>query len=104
MLVIPSLVFGSKPLKMERDALGAVYYWIDNNALDLNRIDYSNLYEIYLTPIDGQLFEDCTQSFIDGKLQLEPTFLKTLSYWGSRTYYNPQNEMFRLPETKCSAA
>ena len=31
----------TSPLKIERDALGAVYYWIDNNALDLARIDYS---------------------------------------------------------------
>ena len=35
----------TSPLKIERDALGAVYYWIDNNALDLARIDYSDLYE-----------------------------------------------------------
>lgn len=55
----------TSPLKIERDALGAVYYWIDNNALDLARIDYSDLYETYMTPIEGQLFEDCTQLFID---------------------------------------
>ncbi len=91
MLVIPSLIFGSNPLKIKRDALGAVYYLIDNSALDLNRIDYSDLYETYLTPIDGQLFEDCTQSFIDGKLRLEPTFLKTLSYWGAKTFDAPVN-------------
>ena len=67
----------TSPLKIERDALGAVYYWIDNNALDLARIDYSDLYETYMTPIEGQLFEDCTQLFIEGKLRLEPAFLKT---------------------------
>lgn len=77
------------PLKIERDALGAVYYWIDNNALDLARIDYSDLYETYMTPIEGQLFEDCTQIFIEGKLRLEPTFLKTYSYWGGHTYDAP---------------
>ena len=60
----------TSPLKIERDALGAVYYWIDNNALDLARIDYSDLYETYMTPIEGQLFEDCTQIFIEGKLCL----------------------------------
>ena len=81
----------TSPLKIERDALGAVYYWIDNNALDLDRVDYSDLYETYLTPIDGQLFEDCTRLFIEGKLRLEPTFLKTYSYWGSHTYDAPVN-------------
>ena len=80
---------GANPLKIERDALGAVYYWIDNNALDLARIDYSDLYETYMTPIEGQLFEDCTQIFIEGKLRLEPTFLKTYSYWGGHTYDAP---------------
>ena len=55
----------TSPLKIERDALGAVYYWIDNSALDLGRIDYSDLYETYMTPIEGQLFEDCTQLFIE---------------------------------------
>ena len=81
----------TSPLKIERDALGAVYYWIDNNALDLARIDYSDLYETYMTPIEGQLFEDCTQLFIDGKLRLEPPFLKTYSYWGDYTYDAPAN-------------
>lgn len=81
----------ASPLKIERDALGAVYYWIDNNALDLARIDYSDLYETYMTPIEGQLFGDCTQLFIDGKLHLEPTFLKTYSYWGDYTYDAPVN-------------
>ena len=71
----------TSPLKIERDALGAAYYWIDNNALDLARIDYSDLYETYMTPIEGQLFEDCTQLFIEGKLRLESTFLKTYRYW-----------------------
>lgn len=68
----------TSPLKIERDALGAVYYWIDNNAFDLGLIDYSDLYETYMTPIEEQLFEDCTQLFIKGKLRLEPAFLKTL--------------------------
>lgn len=81
----------TSPLKIERDALGAVYYWIDNSALDLGRIDYSDLYETYMTPIEGQLFEDCTQLFIEGKLRLEPTFLKTYSYWGDYTYDAPVN-------------
>ncbi len=67
----------TSPLKIERDALGAVYYWIDNNAFDLGLIDYSDLYETYMTPIEEQLFEDCTQLFIKGKLRLEPAFLKT---------------------------
>jgi hypothetical protein len=61
----------TSPLKIERDALGAVYYWIDNSALDLGRIDYSDLYETYMTPIEGQLFEDCTQLFIEGVKGLE---------------------------------
>ena len=30
-----SIIPENNPLKIERDALGAVYYWIDNNALDL---------------------------------------------------------------------
>ena len=67
----------TSPLKIERDALGAVYYWVDNNAFDLGLIDYSDLYETYMTPIEEQLFEDCTQLFIKGKLRLEPAFLKT---------------------------
>lgn len=75
-----SIIPENNPLKIERDALGAVYYWIDNNALDLARIDYSDLYETYMTPIEGQLFEDCTQLFIEGKLRLEPAFLKTYRY------------------------
>lgn len=79
----------TSPLKIERDALGAVYYWIDNSALDLGRIDYSDLYETYMTPIEGQLFEDCTQLFIEGKLRLEPAFLKTYRYWGGHTYDAP---------------
>ncbi|WP_290394987.1 hypothetical protein [uncultured Muribaculum sp.] len=29
----------TSPLKIGRDALGAVYYCIDNNALDLDRVD-----------------------------------------------------------------
>ena len=77
---IDSVQTDTSPLKIERDALGAVYYWIDNNALDLDRVDYSDLYETYMTPIEGQLFEDCTQLFIEGKLRLEPDFLKTYSY------------------------
>lgn len=79
----------TSPLKIERDALGAVYYWIDNNAFDLGLIDYSDLYETYMTPIEGQLFEDCTQLFIKGKLRLEPAFLKTYRYWGGHTYDAP---------------
>lgn len=63
------------PLKVENDALGALYYFIDHNALDLDIIDYSGVYETYLTPIDGQLYEDCTQQLIDGQLQLDSTFL-----------------------------
>ena len=86
-----SIIPENNPLKIERDALGAVYYWIDNSALDLVRIDYSDLYETYMTPIEGQLFEDCTQLFIEGKLRLEPTFLKTYSYWGDYTYDAPVN-------------
>ena len=86
-----SMQTDTSPLKIERDALGAVYYWIDNNALDLDRVDYSNLYETYLTPIEGRLFKDCTQQFIDGKLQLEPTFLKTYSYWNGNAYDTPVN-------------
>lgn len=75
---------GASPIKIERDALGTEYYWIDNHALDLARIDYSDLYETYLTPIKGkvikgEVLEDCTQLFIEGKLHLEPTFLKTYS-------------------------
>lgn len=35
LLFVPSQVSGSNPLTIERDALGAVYYWIDNNALTL---------------------------------------------------------------------
>ena len=65
-----SMPTDTSPLKIERDALGAVYYWIDNNELDLGQVDYSGLYETYLTPIEGQLFEDCTQLFIEGKLLL----------------------------------
>lgn len=84
-----SMQIHTSPLKIERDALGAVYYWIDNNALDLARIDYSDLYETYMLPIEGQLFDDCTQLFIEGKLRLEPTFLKTYRYWGSHTYDAP---------------
>ena len=62
-------------LKVEKDALGALNYFIDHNALDLDIIDYSGVYETYLTPIDGQLYEDCTQQLIDGQLQLDSTFL-----------------------------
>ena len=86
-----SMQTDKSPLKIERDALGAVYYWIDNNALDLDQVDYSDLYETYLTPIEGQFFEDCTQLFIEGKLQLEPTFLKTYSYWNGVAYDTPIN-------------
>ena len=88
---IDSVQTDTSPLKIERDALGAVYYWIDNNALDLDRVDYSDLYETYMTPIEGQLFEDCTQLFIEGKLRLEPTFLKTYSYWNGNAYDTPVN-------------
>lgn len=86
-----SIISKNKPLKIERDEFGAVYYWIDNNALDLERVDYSELYETYLTPIEGQSFEDCTQLFIKGKLQLEPTFLKTYSYWNNQAFDAPVN-------------
>lgn len=81
----------TSPLKIERDALGSVYYLIDTNALDLDRVDCSDLYETYMTPIEGQLFEDCTQPFIKGKLRLEPTFLKTFFYWRDKTVDAPVN-------------
>ena len=89
--LIPLITAARIPLKIERDAHGAMYYWIDNNALDLDKVDYSDLYETYLTPIDGKLFEDCTQQFIDGKLQLEPTFLKTYNYFNDHSYDAPVN-------------
>ena len=34
-IIQDSIIPENNPLKIERDALGAVYYWIDNNALDL---------------------------------------------------------------------
>ena len=71
-----SIRLGNKPLNIERDEFGEVYYWIDNDALDLCQVDYSGLYETYMTPIEGQLFEDCTRFFIEGKLLLEQAFVK----------------------------
>ncbi|MDE7385988.1 MAG: hypothetical protein K2N28_02495 [Muribaculaceae bacterium] len=62
------------PLKIERTAGGAEHYSIDYKALDINRADYSDAFEIYMTPLDGRLYEDCTQQFIDGKISLDPQF------------------------------
>lgn len=81
----------SSPLKIERNNSGDVYYWIDNKALDLSKVDYSDVYETYLTPIAGQLFEDCTGQFVEGKLQLEPTLLQTYSSWNDKTFDAPVN-------------
>lgn len=79
----------NEPLKIVCDELGAVYYMIDNNALDFDQVDYSSLYETYLTPIDGQLYEDCTQLFIENKLQLAQAFYKTENYWNDRIFDGP---------------
>lgn len=81
----------NKPLNIERDELGEVYYWIDNDALDFCRVDYSGLYETYMTPIEGQLFEDCTRLFIEGKLLLEQAFFKTYGYWNGKALDAPVN-------------
>lgn len=79
------------PLKVEKDALGALYYFIDHNALDLDIIDYSGVYETYLTPIYGQLYEDCTHKLIEGQLQLDSTFFDSYSYWGAQKFAAPAN-------------
>lgn len=79
------------PLKVEKDALGALYYFIDHNALNLDIIDYSGVYETYLTPIDGQLYEDCTHQLIEGQLQLDSTFFDPYSYWEAQKFAAPAN-------------
>ena len=86
-----SIRLGNKPLNIERDEFGEVYYWIDNDALDLCQVDYSGLYETYMTPIEGQLFEDCTRFFIEGKLLLEQAFFKTYLYWNGKAVDAPVN-------------
>lgn len=89
-LVIPSVISGSSPLQIHRDGKGA-YYWIDHYTLDLNIIDYSSIYETYMTPIEGRRFEDCTQRFIDGELQLDPAFFNSYEYWEDQHVDAPIN-------------
>ena len=86
-----SIRLGNKPLNIGRDELGDVYYLIDNDALDLGRVDYSALFETYMTPIEGQLFEDCTRLFIEDKLRLERAFFKTYGYWNGKAFDAPVN-------------
>lgn len=77
---VSSILMAGNPLKVEKTARGKEYYWIVRDSLEWDRADYSDFYEIYLTPIEGWLFEDCTQLFIDGKLQFEPTFFSSSEY------------------------
>lgn len=62
------------PLTIERNTSGEMYYSIDYSALDFDRADYSDAFEIYMTPVEGRLYEDCTKLFIDGKLKLDSQF------------------------------
>lgn len=80
---------GKSPLRIEVDNNGDAYYWLNNYALDFDIADYSDLFETYMTPIEGWAFDDCTQLFIDGKLQLEPNFLTNYSRYDGNSYNGP---------------
>lgn len=53
----------------------------DYRELDTAIADYSNLFESSITPRQDSSCQDCTQLFIDGKLQLSPEFFTTGTSW-----------------------
>ena len=81
----------NSPLRIERDSSGDSYYWIDNYALDFNKFDYSKEFETYLTPLEDRIYEDCTQQFIDGKLQLDQNFFQPDHSYDGNPYDAPVN-------------
>ena len=63
----------------------------DRNFLDLDTVDYSEVFEKYCSPRKGANVVDCTQKFKVGKLRLAPGFFKTSNSWEDQPYAAPVN-------------
>ncbi len=53
------------------------WYSIDALSLDINKKDYSDVYEAFLTPIKNPAEKDRTCDFVEGRLRLDTAFFKT---------------------------
>lgn len=55
------------------------WYSIDALSLDINKKDYSDVYEAFLTPIKNPAEKDRTCDFVEGRLRLDTAFSKPLA-------------------------
>lgn len=53
------------------------WYSIDALSLDIDKKDYSDVYEAFLTPIKNPAEKDRTCDFVEGRLRLDTAFFKT---------------------------
>lgn len=88
-LLFPGSISGTNLAKEDNTASINPFYY--STRLDINQVDFSDLYEVYMTPKKSDSVKDYTQLFIDGKLSLDPTFFNTYKEYESEQFYLPTN-------------
>ncbi len=89
--MVPALGLANTLQKVEKNLDMPDYHMVHNDSLDLKKVDYSDIFEKQMTPMQPQEAEDCTDLIIADSLRLAPNFFATFNHWEDNVYEAPAN-------------